>query len=115
MRHITLLIFFIITLFVATPTFAELNVYIEDTDLKITNTTRSYVHFSWKVDVFSHEYETRNCILKISFIDSEGFELDSVAKLVTLPYGSSSFTNRSLCRIVLWEQIKKHITSFECR
>lgn len=99
----------------ASPVFSEMNVYIEKTDVKVTENSGRYVRFSWKVDIFSHETETKSCTLQLSFRDAEGFELDSVYKRIVMPYGSSSFTGLSLCKTDLWNQVKKWHTLIKCR
>jgi hypothetical protein len=73
----------------------------------------SLVTFTWRVTVES-ERDSDACDLIISFLDGSGTEVHALREILSVKAGRSTFSGHDVCDSIIWDRIKKYVTTFDC-
>lgn len=91
MKRIIPLIVFVILF--SNFAFAGDSVTIKEFDTKVTDRMRDHVEISWRVIIYAND--SCKAFIDVSFLDSEGFELDPDSKVVRLQKGENHITKQT--------------------
>jgi hypothetical protein len=106
---------FLITIFIlsfSTIAFAEMTA--SNFGFKCIDNNPLYIRYSWKVDIESDEHHP-DCVLYISFMDSDGYKITSTFEPVSITKGLNHYTDTDTCDHDIWKQIYKYEIEWRCR
>ena len=81
---------------------------------RIIEVSGDYTYYSWKVDINS-DVDNSNCVICISFRDSNGFEIHTDVYYVSIVKGPNFFTSKDICETNIWDQVTSYFTHIRCQ
>jgi len=92
------------------PVMAETELF--DVYIKVVKQSENYIYYAWRAEISTDE--SKSCYLKISFHDSDGFEIGSMGEFINIRYEKNTYTGSSMCEKNIWKKIYEKEVTLKC-